>query len=122
MLNIISKLLSQSMNSTQSLKTRVLYSIDLNFKSFGQVIYTCDKDYNRIERFYSKLWRMEIFLPLEEVLPIKFKTFINTANLHEEGLARLSIQIGDKLVSDQIFTINKQDFEYSGWLELTYRG
>ena len=122
MLNIISKLLPQFTRSSLSLKTKVLYTIDLNFKSNGQVLYTWDKDYNRIARFYSKLWKMECFLPLEEILPLKLKTFISTANLHEKGLVRLSIQIDDKLVSDHTFTIYKQDFEYSGWLELTYNG
>jgi len=122
MLNIISKLSSQSARSSLSLKTKVLYSIDLNFKSFGQVLYTCDKDYNRINRFNSELWKMEVFLPLEHVLPLKFKTFINTANLHEKGLVHMTIQVDDKLVSDQTFTIDKQEVQYTGWLELNYNG
>jgi len=122
MLKIISKLVPQSARASLSLKTRVSYSIDLNFKSFGQVIYSCDKDYKRIDRFYSKLWKIEILVPFEDVLPLKLKTFISTANLHEEGLVHMTIQVDDKLVSDQTFAIEKHEFEYTGWLELTYSG
>jgi hypothetical protein len=120
MLKIISKLLPQSTRSSLSLKIKVLYSIDLNFKSSGQALYTANQ--NHIERFFSNRWEKEIFVSTEESLPLKFKTFINTSNLHHLGLVHMSIYVDDKIVSDKTFTIERHEFEYTGWLELTYNG
>jgi len=121
MVKLLSQLRPHSLGTSNKLRSKIKFRIELNFKALAQAMYKDDQNQSRIERFYSNSWEKEFLSIIDDKLPIKLKAFINTSNLRQPGQARLLIAIDGLPVSEKIFSIGNSE-EYSGWLELSYEG
>ena len=119
MVKLLSQLRPDSSRISDKFRSKIKFRIELSFKALAQAMYKDNQNNNRIERFYSNIWEKEFLTIIDEKLPIKLKTFINTSNLHQIGQARMFITIDDLPVSDKTFSIRNTE-EHSGWLELSY--
>lgn len=119
MVRLLSQLRPGSSGISKKLRSKIKFRIELSFKALAQAMYKDNQNNNRIERFYSNIWEKEVLTIIDENLPLKLKTFINTSNLRQVGQARMFITIDDKPVSEKTFSIGNAE-EHSGWLELSY--
>ena len=78
MVKLLSQLRPQSSGISNQLRSKINFRIELNFKTLAQAMYKDAQNQNRIERFYSNSWEKEFLSILDDKLPIKLKTFINS--------------------------------------------
>jgi hypothetical protein len=93
----------------------VCYSVQISFKTNGQIRYHDEMERPRIVEFEGNSWTKILFQ--SNLNKTSFSVFINNINLKKDQVATLIKKVNGEVVSQKSFAIIGEKF-YDGWFKL----
>jgi len=88
---------------------------EINFETFGQILYNDANGHPCIEEFQGNRWSKKIFIT--DINKIKFRLFVYNQYLKQGRYLFLIKKIDDVIVDQLEFQVNENKL-YDGWFEL----